>query len=94
MRDSRTCSSSGRNSPHADNEAWSTDPVSPRASRTPCKAVRIIPRLVFDDLISGWPRRRRPLPKPAARNPSDDLYVYCYRVASVAGLMRIEISRL
>ena len=45
------------------------------------------PRLVFDDLISGmeddlYQNRYRTF---------DDLYVYCYRVASVVGLMCIEI---
>ena len=46
-----------------------------------------IPRSVFDDLITGmeddlYNNRYRTF---------DELYVYCYRVASVVGLMCIEI---
>ena len=67
------------------NEAWSTDPVFLALKDTVQRFT--IPRLVFDDLISGmeddlYQNRYRTF---------DDLYVYCYRVASVVGLMCIEI---
>lgn len=66
-------------------DAWSTDPVFLALKDTVQRYS--IPRLVFDDLISG-------MEDDLYRNrytTFDDLYVYCYRVASVVGLMCIEI---
>ena len=64
---------------------YSTDPVFLALKDTVERYT--IPRSVFDDLISGmeddlYSNRYRTF---------DELYVYCYRVASVVGLMCIEI---
>ena len=64
---------------------YSTDPVFLALKDTVDRYS--IPRSVFDDLISGmeddlYSNRYRTF---------DELYVYCYRVASVVGLMCIEI---
>jgi phytoene synthase len=66
-------------------EVYSTDPVFLALKATVERYT--IPRDVFDDLISGmeddlYNNRYRSF---------DELYVYCYRVASVVGLMCIEI---
>ena len=66
-------------------EVYSTDPVFLALKETVERYS--IPREVFDDLISGmeddlYNNRYRSF---------DELYVYCYRVASVVGLMCIEI---
>ncbi|MCH1540290.1 MAG: phytoene/squalene synthase family protein [Candidatus Poseidonia sp.] len=67
------------------NEVYSTDPVFLALKDTVNQYT--IPRELFDDLISGmeddlYNNRYRSF---------DELYVYCYRVASVVGLMCIEI---
>jgi len=66
-------------------DVYSTDPVFLALKDTINRYS--IPRTVFDDLISGmeddlYNNRYRTF---------DELYVYCYRVASVVGLMCIEI---
>jgi phytoene synthase len=66
-------------------DVYSTDPVFLALKET--VETYSIPREVFDDLISGmeddlYNNRYRSF---------DELYVYCYRVASVVGLMCIEI---
>ena len=67
------------------NDVYSTDPVFLALKDTITRYN--IPRGVFDDLISGmeddlYSNRYRTF---------EELYVYCYRVASVVGLMCIEI---
>mgnify|MGYP005651526047 FL=1 len=67
------------------NDVYSTDPVF-LALKDTIERYNI-PRSVFDDLISGmeddlYSNRYRTF---------EELYVYCYRVASVVGLMCIEI---
>ena len=67
------------------NDVYSTDPVFLALKDTIDRYT--IPRSVFDDLISGmeddlYSNRYRTF---------EELYVYCYRVASVVGLMCIEI---
>jgi len=66
-------------------EVYSTDPVFLALKDTVQRYT--IPRDVFDDLITGmeddlYNNRYRTF---------DELYVYCYRVASVVGLMCIEV---
>ena len=66
-------------------DVYSTDPVFLALKDTVERYT--IPRNVFDDLISGmeddlYNNRYRTF---------DELYYYCYRVASVVGLMCIEI---
>ena len=67
------------------NEVYSTDPVFLALKDTVDRYS--IPKDVFDDLISGM---EDDLYNNRYRN-FDELYVYCYRVASVVGLMCIEI---
>lgn len=67
------------------NEVCSTDPVFLALKDTVNRYN--IPREVFDDLITGM---EDDLYNNRYRN-FDELYLYCYRVASVVGLMCIEI---
>ncbi|MBT5660936.1 MAG: phytoene/squalene synthase family protein [Euryarchaeota archaeon] len=67
------------------NEVYSTDPVFLALKDTVDRYS--IPKDVFDDLISGM---EDDLYNNRYRN-FDELYIYCYRVASVVGLMCIEI---
>ena len=67
------------------NELWSTDPVFLALKDT--IEVYGIQRAYFDDLISGM---EDDLYTNRYSN-FDDLYLYCYRVASVVGMICIEI---